>query len=51
MALVIQALNDYRENALTIFCEATDQPQDIAEDVTREAAESMGVSGIHDRLL
>ena len=50
MALVVQALADYREDAITIFREETDQPQDIAEDVTREAIESMGVSGIHDRL-
>lgn len=50
MALVVQALTDYREDALMIFQEETDQPQDIAEDVTREAIESMGVSGIHDRL-
>ena len=50
MALVVQALADYREDAVTIFREETDQPQDIAEDVTREAIESMGVSGIHDRL-
>lgn len=50
MALVVQALTDYREDAVMIFREETDQPQDIAEDVTREAIESMGVSGIHDRL-
>ena len=50
MSLVVQALTDYSEAATTIFREETDQPQDIAEDVMREALESMGVSGIHERL-
>ena len=50
MSLVVQALTDYREAAATIFSEETDLPQDIAEDVTREAIETMGVSSIHDRL-
>ena len=50
MSLVVQALTDYREAAATIFAEETDLPQDIAEDVTREAIETMGVSSIHDRL-
>ncbi len=50
LALVVQALTDYRRNAATIFREETDQPQDIAEDITREAIESMGVSGVRDRL-
>ena len=50
MALVVQAITDYREDAVTIFCEETDLPQDIAEDVTREAIDSMGVPSIHDRL-
>ncbi len=50
MSLVVQALTDYRDEAVTIFQEEADLPQDIAEDVTREAIEAMGVSGIHDRL-
>lgn len=50
MALVVQAITDYREDAVTIFGGETDLPQDIAEDVTREAIDTMGVSGIHDRL-
>ena len=50
MALVVQALTDYREATATIFSEETDLPQDIAEDVMREAIEAMGVSSIHDRL-
>lgn len=47
---VVQAITDYREQILTIFCEETDLPQDIAEDVTREALEAMGVSSISERL-
>lgn len=50
MAMVIQALTDYRQQAVTIFREETDLPQDIAEDVTREALELMGVSGWNERL-
>ena len=50
MALVVQAITDYKEDAVTIFHEETDLPQDIAEDLTREAIDSMGVSSIHDRL-
>ena len=50
MEMVVQALTDYRGQAVTIFREETDQPQDIAEDVTREALEAMGVSGIRERL-
>lgn len=40
MVMVVQALTDYREQAVTIFREESDQPQDIAEDVTREALEA-----------
>lgn len=50
LSLVVQALADYREQISTIFREETDQPQDIAEDVTREAIAAMGVSATHDRL-
>ena len=50
MASVVQAITDYREDAVTIFREETDSPQNIAEDVTREAVDSMGVSSTHDRL-
>ncbi len=50
LSLVVQALKDYRTTAATIFREETDEPQDIAEDVTREALEEMGVSGIKERL-
>lgn len=50
MEVVVQAIEDYRDQAMTIFREETDLPQDIAEDVTREALEAMGVSGIAERL-
>ena len=49
-SMVVQALTDYREQAVAIFREETDQPQDIAEDVTREAIEAMGFSGRQERL-
>ena len=49
-SMVVQAFLDYRETAATIFREETDLPQDIAEDVTREAVEAMGMAGSRDRL-
>ena len=49
-SLVVQALRDYWNDAVTIFEEETDQPQVIAEDITREAIATMGVSGTKDRL-
>ena len=50
LSMVVQALTDYQDEAATIFKEETDLPQDIAEDVTREAIEAMGFSGLRDRL-
>ena len=50
MSLVVQAMRDYWDEAVTIFREETDQPQDIAEDLTREAIVAIGVSGTQDRL-
>jgi hypothetical protein len=50
MSLVVQALLDYRHQAVTIFQEETDSPQDIAEDLTREAMDLMGVPGLNERL-
>ena len=50
MEMVVQGLKDYRQQAETIFREESDLPQDIAEDVTREAIEAMGVSGFSERL-
>lgn len=49
-AVVVQALRDYLRQAETIFREETDRPQDIAEDITREAIEEMGISSIRERL-
>ena len=50
LEMVVQALMDYAEQAETIFREETDLPQDIAEDVTREAVETMGLPSLSDRL-
>ena len=50
MAMVVQAIKDCLPQAATIFREETDLPQDIAEDVTREAIESMGLPGLRERL-
>ena len=50
MSLVVQGLSDYRRQAVTIFREETDSPQDIAEDLTREAMDQMGVPGLNERL-
>jgi len=49
-SMIVQALENYKREAYTIFREDTDQPQDIAEDITREAIEKMGVSTIAERL-
>lgn len=48
--MVTQALMDYASQAVDIFKEEVDKPQDIAEDVTREAIELMGLPQIHMRL-
>ena len=50
LEMVVQALMDYAEQAKTIFREETDLPQDIAEDVTREAVEAMGMPSLDHRL-
>lgn len=50
MAMVVQAIKDYLPQVSTIFREETDLPQDIAEDVTREAIEAMGLPGLRERL-
>lgn len=50
MSMVVQAIADYRQQAVTIFREETDSPQDIAEDVTREAVELMGFPRFNERL-
>ncbi len=48
--MVAQALADYRHDAALIFAEETDEVQDIAEDVLREAIDAMGLSEMHERL-
>lgn len=50
MSMVVQAFKDYWGEAAKIFSAETDQPQDIAEDITRHAIDKMGLPGIHDRL-
>ena len=50
LSIVHQALCDYKDTAATIFREEVDQPQDIAEDITREAIGEMGISAIRERL-
>lgn len=49
-SMVVQALEDYRDEARQIFSEEDDKPADIAEDITREALDSMGVSSMRGRL-
>lgn len=49
-SMVVQAFKDYREQAVAIFKEEVDQPQDIAEDITREAIDAMGLSIYRDRI-
>lgn len=48
--MVATALRDYRAQAIEIWREETDHPQDIAEDVLREAIDAMGLSQMHERL-
>lgn len=50
LRLVARAIRDYHEKAVIIFREETDLPNDIAEDVTREALDGLGISRVHIRL-
>ena len=50
MELVVRALTDYYCRAVETFQYEKDLPQDIAEDVMREAVETMGVSKFHGRV-
>jgi Type II restriction enzyme SfiI len=50
MRLVVRALRDYREKALEIFKQENDEVGDIAEDITREALDGLGVPRIAIRL-
>ena len=49
-AMVVQALDDFKVSAKCIFHEENDKPQDIAEDVTREALDKMSLPKINERL-
>ncbi len=48
--LVTQALYEFRETAAEVFAKEKDLAQDIAEDVTREALDRLGVSRMDLRL-
>lgn len=50
LRMVAQAIYEFRKDAVTIFREEVDLPQDVAEDVTREALETMGTARIPIRL-
>lgn len=50
MEIVVQALRDHQSHAATMFRGETDLARNIAEDATREALATMGVSGINERL-
>ena len=50
MRLVAQALYDFRDTAAEIFHRERDLVQDIAEDITREALDRMGMARIDTRL-
>ncbi len=48
--LVTQALFEFRQEAAEIFAREQDKPQDVAEDITREALDRLGVSRMDSRL-
>jgi len=50
LRMVVQAIYDYRANAVEIFREESDLVADIGEDITREALDRMGMSKIDQRL-
>ena len=50
LRLVARAISDNYHDALKIFREETDLVNDVAEDVTREALGSLGMSRIQIRL-
>ena len=50
LSMVVQALKDYKDKAVAIFREETDQVQDIAEDITRESIAEMQLPRIDIRL-
>lgn len=50
LRLVARAIRDYHKEAVKIFREETDLPADVAEDITREALDHLGLSRVHIRL-
>ena len=50
-AMVVQALDDFKVSAKCIFHEENDKPQDIAEDVTREALDKMSLPKINETVV
>src|SRR5438874_9191539 len=48
--LVTQAVFEFRNEAAEIFARQSDKPQDVAEDLTREALDRLGVSRMDSRL-
>lgn len=50
LRLVVQALYEYRNDAHEIFRQESDKAADIAEDITREALDRMGMSKVDKRL-
>ncbi|MCL4315625.1 MAG: SfiI family type II restriction endonuclease [Gammaproteobacteria bacterium] len=50
LRLVVRAIRDYHKEAVKIFREETDLPADVAEDITREALDFLGLSRVHIRL-
>ena len=50
LRLVVQAIDDYRVEAMEIFRQESDLVADIGEDITREALDRLGMSKIDQRL-
>ena len=50
MRLVVRAISDFSSQAKIIFRQETDLPQDVAEDCTTEALQTLGASGLRHRL-
>jgi hypothetical protein len=50
LRLVVQAIVDFRQDAVEIFRQESDLVGDIGEDITREALDRLGVSKIGERL-
>lgn len=49
-SIVVTAIENYKNEIVKIFREEEDKPQDIAEDIVREAIEELGMSKIKERL-